>query len=328
MMQLGNYTFRCRLDDDAVLPVYKGSIFRGVFGLALKKTICTLRLEKCDDCLLKWRCLYASVFETPQLSNSYGKSCGTAPHPFIIRPPETRQTHLSAGSSFDFGFTLLGETNHNLPYFVYAFERMGAMGIGRKMGGRRARFTLLEVRCGAHLLYTHGTRELTQCEPAPFALAGSSPDNPLSRLTLSFETPLRLKFNSRLQARLPFHVLVRAMLRRTSSLMAAFGAGEPDLDYKGLVRRAEEVSIAHQALRWSDWKRYSSRQERDMLMGGMVGTVTYEGHLAEFLPLVDFCRNVNLGKQTAFGLGRFDYSLAEVPECAAKDRGAATCELC
>ncbi len=39
-------------------------------------------------------------------------------------------------------------------------------------------------------------------------------------------------------------------------------------------------------------------------MGGMVGTVTFEGEIGEYLPLIEFCSKVHLGKQTVFGLGK------------------------
>ena len=42
-----------------------------------------------------------------------------------------------------------------------------------------------------------------------------------------------------------------------------------------------------------------------MTFGGLVGSVTYKGELAEFMPLLDFCSHVHIGKQTAFGLGKF-----------------------
>ncbi|OPY93315.1 MAG: hypothetical protein A4E73_00247 [Syntrophaceae bacterium PtaU1.Bin231] len=42
-----------------------------------------------------------------------------------------------------------------------------------------------------------------------------------------------------------------------------------------------------------------------MLMGGLLGEIQYEGSIGEFLPLLRFCEEVNLGKQTSFGLGRF-----------------------
>lgn len=123
-------------------------------------------------------------------------------------------------------------------------------------------------------------------------------------LKLTLETPLRLKYDNRLQADLPFHVLVRATLRRISSLMNAFSHGEPDLDYSGLVKKAFDVKISDNNLSWYDWQRYSFRQDKKMLMGGITGNITYKGHLAEYIPLVKFCEQVHLGKQTSFGLGK------------------------
>jgi hypothetical protein len=43
-----------------------------------------------------------------------------------------------------------------------------------------------------------------------------------------------------------------------------------------------------------------------MLMGGMVGGVTYRDVPGLFLPLMEFCKKVHIGKQTAFGLGQID----------------------
>lgn len=44
-------------------------------------------------------------------------------------------------------------------------------------------------------------------------------------------------------------------------------------------------------------------------MGGMVGTVTYEGGLGECLPLLDFAEKAHLGKGTSFGLGKITYRM-------------------
>ena len=70
------------------------------------------------------------------------------------------------------------------------------------------------------------------------------------------------------------------------------------------MRRAEEVRIVENRLSWFDWKRYSNRQERRMLMGGMVGSLAYEEKLRGFLPLLEICAKVHLGKNTSFGLGK------------------------
>jgi CRISPR/Cas system endoribonuclease Cas6 (RAMP superfamily) len=42
-----------------------------------------------------------------------------------------------------------------------------------------------------------------------------------------------------------------------------------------------------------------------MLLGGMIGRVTYAGDLTEFVPLLKFAEKVHLGKATTFGLGKF-----------------------
>ena len=46
-------------------------------------------------------------------------------------------------------------------------------------------------------------------------------------------------------------------------------------------------------------------------MGGITGSIVYEGALGEFIPLVEFCRKVHVGKQTTFGLGKIDYEILE-----------------
>ncbi len=57
-------------------------------------------------------------------------------------------------------------------------------------------------------------------------------------------------------------------------------------------------------LSWYDWKRYSNRRQEKMLLGGMTGSVVYEGDLAPFMPLVCFCEQTHIGKQTALDWGR------------------------
>jgi hypothetical protein len=309
-MLFGRYEFTCRLETDAELPYYKGSTFRGVFGRALKQVVCALKRQECDDCLLNQKCVYTLVFKTPvsgkNSRDAKDSRMAAPPHPFVIEPPLTIKTHYPAGSSFDFTLLLMGEANNYLPYFIYAFDQMGKIGIGKKISGGRGRFVLETVQNGDAVIYTSASQKLNMngslkklcLKPA------ETPPEKTIRLKLNLETPLRLKFDNRLQAELPFHVLVRAMLRRISSLMNAYGDGEPSLDYPGLVKKAETVRIADNHLSWYDWERYSFRQEEKMLMGGMAGSVTYEGDIDEFLPLIEFCEQVHLGKQTTFGLGK------------------------
>jgi hypothetical protein len=307
-MLYGKYQFLCRLENEAYLPAFKGSTFRGVFGHALKKVVCALKRQECHECLLKARCVYALVFETQAvLSPAEDSKFTSPPHPFVIEPPQTTETSFQAGSAFDFNLLLFGEVNNSLPYFVYAIDQMGRIGIGKKINAKRGRFVLKSVQVEDRIIYSDADQKLNSTGISGTLSLSGQTENIEGGFSVKFilETPLRIKFENRLKADLPFHVLVRAMLRRVSGLMHYYGNGEPDMDYQGLVESARGVSIVASNLRWFDWKRYSQRQDREMLMGGMIGSVVYKGKIGEFMPLIDFCSEVHIGKQTAFGLGKF-----------------------
>ncbi len=309
-MLYGKYQFLCQLENEAVLPYYKGSTFRGVFGHAMKRVVCALKRQECAQCLLSQNCVYTRVFETSEFTRPpEGSRIPSVPHPFVIEPPLTTQTHFPEGAAFDFHLILFGELNHDLPYFIYAFDQMGQMGIGRRIQGKRGRFDLRRVKTKGQVIYSDDDPTLRSSD-APESLRVTRPDDfseDALRLRLTLETPLRFKFGNRLMAELPFHVLVRTLLRRITSLLTCYGEGELALDYQGLVKRAEDVRIVASHLEWFDWRRYSQRQERGMLMGGLLGSITYEGKMGEFIPFMDFCAKVHLGKQTSFGLGKISF---------------------
>jgi len=296
-MLYGKYSFKCSFESDAILPQYKGSTFRGIFGHALKKVVCALKRQECEDCLLKDKCVYPFVFENPFI------------HPYVIEPPDTSETNYSKGDEFAFNLLLFGKANDYLPYFIYAFDMIGKTGIGKRISGRAGTFKLESVSFGDQQVYSSKDGKMRQHD---FTHELSLSDfqvkerSALNSLEISLKTPLRLKYLNHLESELPFHVLVRAMLRRISSLENSYGAGEPDIDYRELVKLAETVTTSASSLRWFDWKRYSSRQEQSMLMGGITGNVTYSGEIAGFLPLIRFCEKVHLGKQTSFGLGKIE----------------------
>jgi len=307
-MKYGKYHFFCVMKNDAYLPQYKGSTFRGVFGRALKKVVCALKQQECSQCLLKQRCIYALAFETSiSLKNTPQSSrIASPPHPFVLEPPLTTKTKFSKGDLLDFNLLLFGEMNNSLPYFIYAFDQMGKIGIGKKNEGKRGRFILKEVKGNNCVIYAATDKKMHNItKPEVLSIDNTTCTvEPKACLKLTLKTPLRLKFENRLKADLPFHVLVRSMLRRISSLFNCYGKGEPPLDYRGLVQRAASVKTFDSNLKWFDWCRYSSRQNKSMLMGGMTGSVTYKGNIAEYLPVVELCEKVHLGKQTSFGLGQ------------------------
>lgn len=159
------------------------------------------------------------------------------------------------------------------------------------------------------LIYDGRTRRLNfQVElstPSVIASTAKQSDLARSHLTLHLLTPMRLLFDEALANRLDFHILIRTLLRRLSALSYFHCGRQLDLDFKGLIARAEQITTDTAALRWVDWDRYSNRQKRKIQMGGLIGHVTYTGPLADFLPFIQLGELVHVGKGAVFGLGKY-----------------------
>ncbi|MFL6260778.1 MAG: CRISPR system precrRNA processing endoribonuclease RAMP protein Cas6 [Thermoanaerobaculia bacterium] len=63
-------------------------------------------------------------------------------------------------------------------------------------------------------------------------------------------------------------------------------------------------------LRRVTWERWSQRQNTAMKLGGLVGTLTLEGDLAPFAPLLRAAEILHAGKGAVFGLGKIEVAPA------------------
>lgn len=303
-MELGKYRFDCLCVNDGYLPVFKGSALRGSLGHALKMVACTLRKVDCQSCLLAENCVYLKAFEPrgrwqPRKRNS----SLPVPNPYVLEPPDTSKVWFKQGDTFSFTLLLFGEINRYLPYFIYAFEKVGEKGIGGNQKHPSVCFRLQAVCVADKVIYNLSAPRIAEGKwTRQVDLERGS--HAFGRLRLKMLTPLRLKFRGEFQGNLSFQILVRALLRRAASVFAAYGDGEPELDYQGMVRRAGEVLCLESELRWQEIARYSNRQRSRMLFGGLVGGALYQGRIGEFLPLLSLAEEIHLGKQTSFGLGK------------------------
>jgi len=309
-MQIQEYRFHCRFTSPARLPGYPGSTLRGALGWALKKTCCVLRNKECQDCLLRDQCAYGWLFATEAYTGSKGQRVNARPHPLVIRPEPAAKMELQAGEPLRFSMLLFGRGNDYLPHLVHAVRHMGRSGIGQGRGQGMGRFAVQQVTAGGETCFSSSDDILKR----PSVLRELSLDlSGLPRadaIRCTLLTPLRLKRGNRLQLELPFAELIRACLRRVSALEAAYGPGEPDLDYAGLIKQAEKIRIKNPEVRWQELFRWSNRQRKKISLAGLAGTCVYTGELAPFQPLLTYCQEVHIGKQTIFGLGR----MAILPE--------------
>jgi hypothetical protein len=312
-LSFGRFTVTLAPEQPLRLPPYAGGMFRGAFGLALQRVVCVTRTYECPPCALRDRCIYPYVFETPPPSSTrVMRKYPAAPHPFVLEPPGPGGAVLPAGRPFPVGLTLFGKALRYLPHFVYAFEQVGKVGLG----SRRVRCGLRAVEAGLDgrrwTLYSPEDPVFRTADPFEehLRLELSAPEGgepgASSRVSLALLTPLRIVYEERLSGDLPFHVLIRSLLRRLAHLSYFHCGGDPrTVAFRDWIALAQGVRVTAHALAWRDWERYSSRQQTTMTLGGLVGTVTYAGNLAPFLPLLRLGQVIHAGKGTSFGLGRY-----------------------
>ena len=165
-------------------------------------------------------------------------------------------------------------------------------------------------RAGIQTIYDSETKTLKPFETLALNLDLTSlnfESYDYGTLTLHFLTPTRIHYNGRLTFDLEFHILIRNLLRRLSLLSYFHCGGDPSAwDFKGTIKKAEEIKVIKKGLRWYDWERYSARQDTRMKMGGFVGEITFEGNISPFIPLIKAGEVLHVGKGTSFGLGKYE----------------------
>ena len=286
------------------MPPYAGSTYRGGFGHAFRKLVCTQGPIDCRDCTLKAVCPYPYIFETAPFEGAQQlRTYGDVPRPFVIDPLETRGEYRR-GESLAFQLTLIGRAIDYLPYFILSFRDLGEIGIGKGRG----RFQLSQVLTDSgESLYDSNTQMVNNLNNTfSFDEVRRETDAlPTDQLTVRLLTPTRIMHEGRLTDELPFHIFWRRMIGRISAL-AYFHCGESlELDFKGLIEKAMTVETTKTTLRWHDWTRYSTRQNRKMQLGGLVGSVTYTGDLEAFTPFLALGAFLHVGKNATFGLGKY-----------------------
>ena len=340
------FTFTIKGETALLLPAYKGSTLRGGFGHAFRRIVCVFKGKECKDCLLRQQCVYSWVFETPVPSGAQMMQKYTAaPHPFVIEPPAEEQETYQAKEELSFGLVLIGRAIDYLPYFIYAFEELGHIGIGkgkdngkgkdedrgmdrgRGRGRDRGKYQLVEVaeECplpepacqngpacqdkeGRHKVIYRGHDKMLAASIVPVQWPDiiDSPPPEGSKIRLTFLTPTRVKYENSLTKNLEFHVFFRNLLRRIS-LLSYFHCAQKldDSGFKDLIEQATKVKTISRTLYWNDWERYSNRQETRMNMGGFIGEAIYEGNFEPFWPYIRLGEYVHVGKGSGFGLGRY-----------------------
>lgn len=301
-----------RLLEDAPLPAAKGALLRGGFGYAFQRTCCPQSCwERSEQCAMASLCAFRWVFATPRPPDvAEFHDLQDIPRPFVIEPPVDGRTNYHAGETLEFGLTLIGRGIEHLPYFLFGFEELGRMGLGRRWAkARLERVVALPAWApDGQVIYQDGHAVVGPQLPLLDAHtlqqhAGTLP----STLRITMHTPLRLKANNAFLQRFNFPAIVRAIGWRLTVLARFYGQQPWNYDYRPWIEQAQQVTITEERTYWDDLLRTSTRGglPRTMPHGGIVGNVLLRDVPVPLREALVVGSIIHVGKSCTFGHGGY-----------------------
>ncbi len=118
-------------------------------------------------------------------------------------------------------------------------------------------------------------------------------------LKISLQSPLRIERRGHTMSQPTWQDVLQCLERRVRTLEVWLGQAPTCL----VPENAGQGIVAVLDLTWFDWSRTSSRQQREISMGGVTGTIILTGDLKALLPLLIFGSIVGIGAGMTSGNG-------------------------
>ncbi len=288
--------------EDILLPVDKVSALRGGMGEMLLRANC-IRNRDCtncdfsDECIVR-RTMYSKYEKVPQFVTT-DDSIG------YILECENYDRVFYAGDLLQFHLILFGKTIVYFNQYMQAFFALGREGIGKE----RAQYQIVSVTntqdkplLDDNAVYMQNYQVHTIDEYVNYRIgcilrAGH-------HNSLVFHTPVSLKYQGEFQEEYRVEAIWNAVLRRIYMLECFEGIADNVYDIEG-VKDFVLPDIAGQEARRVNVRRYSSTQDRRMVLSGIKGQVWFDLIPEQMLPLLLAGELIHIGKNTSFGFGRY-----------------------
>ncbi len=283
-----------QLSKENSISKFPAATIRGGFGITLRKLVCPTIEIACLNCILRQNCIYCYLFETVPPSDAVRlRQYKAIPHPFTLWCMQKVDT-------VNISLVLVGKAIKSLPYFIYTLNKLGTQGLGRSHIGYR----LLHVKAENKILYEDGKNDVFM-EFEPDLQHIREGEAAKGCCTVNFYTPLLLRKEGKMVDKYDNYAFFATLLRRITTLYAIHCDGENFSDCKALLQKWENSITYEVSMEKVKNKRYSTRQKREIDYDGFTGEVKLIGDIGTFLPFLKAGEILSVGKNTAFGFGKY-----------------------
>ena len=310
-LHAARYRFHVRVTATLSLPDYAGSALRGAFGHALLQVCGLSAHDRDNNTSLFQQSPYVEVFAPQQLPQAVSlKNLAQLPVPYIIEAPLTQVRVYQPDETLLFEMVLCGNALQHLPVVILAWRRAFLRGVGGGDGkGELYKAEILEPDGTAKVIYDYGYPRIVPHETIITAPNFDASACFKMDVHLLLETPLRLQQQGSILGprEMTAPALLRNLIRRvTLQLQMQQPDACPLEQIRHLNNLADKVEDERR-LAWQEWGRYSSRQKQAMKLGGVTGHWLLNDVSTELLPFIYLGQWLHVGKETAFGLGKYKW---------------------
>jgi len=293
------------------LPDYAGSVFRGAFGHAFKKAACFSLEKDCSSCFNRNNCPYIYVFETdyPESAKQI-KRLQKPPKPYLIEPPQMNLTDFNSEESLSFGLTIIGDAINYIPYFVFAFIKMGEDGIGNLRG----KFSVEDIEAFSQknnsyysIFSPDNKNKIDFNEECVIKFTNDNGLCGSELLKLNFLTPINIIKDKCSRHDMEFYTFFSRLVSRINALSLFYCDKEFIENPSELIEMSKDVNTLKNCTSWYSFHRFSNRQKKSLVVGGYLGEILYSGKMKNFMPVIEIGKHVHNGKNTIMGLGKYEY---------------------
>jgi hypothetical protein len=239
---------------------------------------------------------------------------------------QSSSVEIKKNEIFSFSFVLTGVFCEYKSYFFQAFRLMCERGIGKPL----TPFLLLDIseqsQSGESQIIAVAKTDLSTDLQYPVRLADFIADNEpdeCSEITVRYVTPIILfKFRTKENFHLSyqnkynhfpsFYQLVCSAIFRLQKLYAMYmdeecnpASFDETLMFEYL-EKAGQLLLQSTNLNYLSLQNSLTKEKINEPLSGYVGEQTYSGYFREYLALLQFMKDINIGDETVYGMGQYE----------------------